>query len=180
MEPAKSQRPSAAKVAGSAVLVCALLVGAAYFLHDDNQRFAGAPSPRPVTVLDSIVQRCEESPEKDEVDGRVRTRCGTSVRPSFTLEVIEENDAIYSAKVVVPMYGTSQQRSERIQLGLEMFGLVADTSADAFLPAEDLAAIGTRRTRAEFEGRAYTTGAVANVALIFAVTPPEASPPLDK
>lgn len=180
MEPAKWQRPSAAKIGGSAVLVGAVLVGAAYFLHDDTQRLAGEPSPRPVAVLDEIMERCDAPPARDEIDGRMRLRCDGGPKPRFMLEIIEENGAIYSAKLATPMLGTSAQRSERIQLGLRMFGLMAGREPQAFLPPEDLAAIGTRRTRTVFEGRAYTTGTPANVVLVFAVTPPAVSPPLEK
>lgn len=180
MEPAKWQRPSAAKVAGSAVLVCAVLVGAAYLLHDESQRFAGAPSPRTVAELDEIVGRCDAPMTRDRWEGRARMRCGSSAEPQFTLEIVEQSNVIHSAKLAMPMLGTAAQRSLRIQLGLQMFGLVAGAEPATFLPDEDIAAIGTRRTRSVFEGRAYTTGTPANVALVFAVTPPEASPPLEK
>ncbi len=180
MEPAKWQRSSAAKVAGSAVLACAVLVGVVYFLHDESQRFAGAPSLRTVTVLEEIIGRCDAPPTRDQWEGRDRMRCGSSAEPQFTLEIVEESNAIHSAKLAMPMLGTSAQRSGRIQLGLQMFGFVAGAEPATFLPSEDIAAIGTRRTRTVFEGRAYTTGTPANVALVFAVTPPEASPPLEK
>ncbi len=179
MEPAKWQRPSAAKVAGSAVLVCALLVGAAYFLHDDSQRFAGAPAPRSIDALGDILARCDEPPARETVDGRERHICESRADPSFTLEVVEEDGAIYSAKIAFSMHGDRMQQSRRKALGLEMFSMLAGAPTEAFIPAKDVIAIGTRRTRSEYEGRAYTTGTPANVALIFAVTPPELSPPLE-
>jgi hypothetical protein len=170
MEPEKSQGPSRATVAGSAVLVCAVLFGAAYFLRDDSQQ---QPSPVTASWLDPILARCEEGPTHDIVDGRVRTRCSTETDPAFLIEVIGSGDEIDSAKMLVPMRGSTNDILDRILFGLEMFSALAGVRADAFLSEEYLDAIGVSKTGVVFQGRLYSTGPIAEVGLIFAVTPPD-------
>ena len=174
MEPKKSQRPGLATLAGGAVLVCVLLIGAAYFLRDDNTRATGEHSSPAASTLHEILARCEEEPTEDTIDGRTRTRCATKVHPAFMIDVISEGDDLVSAKMLTPMRGTMNQLLDRMLLGLEMFGAVAGAQADAFLPKEYLDAIGTSKTSLVFQGRAYTTEPIANVGLIFAVTPADA------
>jgi len=90
------------------------------------------------------------------------------------IEVIGEGEEIESANMLVPMRGTMNQLLDRMLLGLEMFGVVAGLQADAFLPKEYLDAIGTSKTSLVFQGRVYTTQPIANVGLMFSVTPVEA------
>jgi hypothetical protein len=170
MQPEKSQGPSRAIVAGSAVVVCAVLIGAAYFLRDDRPEQA---SPLTASSLGVILARCEEGPTQDVVDGRTRTRCSTETHPEFLIEVIGSGDEIDSAKMLVPMRGSTNDILDRILFGLEMFGAIAGTQPDAFLSKEYLDAIGTSKTSMVFQGRLYSTGPIPNVGLIFAVTPPD-------
>jgi hypothetical protein len=56
-------------------------------------------------------------------------------------------------------------------VGLELFGLVAGTKADVFLPRDYLDAMGTSETSFVFQGRVYITQPIANVGLLFVVMP---------
>jgi hypothetical protein len=174
MEPKKSQGPSLSTVAGSAVLLCIVLVGVAYFLRDDRQQGTGEQSPPAASTLRAILARCEEGPTEDILDGRTRTRCAAQAHPAFLIEVIGDGEEIDSAKMLMPMQGTTSQVLDRILLGLEMFGVVAGLRADAFLPKEYLDAIGTSKTSLVFQGRVYSTQPIPNVGLIMAVTPADA------
>ncbi len=174
MEPKKSQRPSLATLGGSAVLVSVVLIGAAYFLRDDNRQLAGESSSSEASTLHAILARCEEGPTEDVIDGRTRTRCTTKAHPAFMIEVIGEGEEIESVSMLVPMRGTMNQLLDRMLLGLEMFGVVAGLQADAFLPREYMDAIGTSKTSLVFQGRVYTTEPIANVGLMFSVTPADA------
>jgi hypothetical protein len=170
MQPKKSQGPSRTTVAGSAVVVCAVLLSAAYFLREDSQAQAW-----PVTApwLDAILARCEEGPTHDLVDGRVRTRCSAETHPAYLIEVIGSGDEIDSAKMLVPMRGSTNDILDRILFGLEMFGAIAGAKPESFLSKEYLDAIGLSNTGEVFEGRLYSTGPIPEVGLIFAVTPPD-------
>ncbi len=166
----KSQGPSHAVVGASAVVFCAVLVGAAYWLGVDAGPAAG-PSTLATSRLHTLYERCEEGPSRDVVDGGARTRCTSKTHPAFMLEVIEDADGIESASMLVPLTGTMNQLLDRMLVGLEMFGLVAGVSADLFLPKEYMDAIGTAETRLVYQGRVYRTQPVANVGLMFSVTP---------
>jgi len=170
MQPKKTQGPSRVTVAASAVVVCAVLVGAAYFFRDDSQQPA---SPITASSLAAILARCEEGPTQDLVDGRARVRCAADTHPAFLIEAIGSGEEIDSAKMLVPMRGSTNEILDRILLGLEMFGAIAGTRADAFLSKEYLDAIGISKTSVVFEGRMYSTGPIPEVGLIFAVTPPD-------
>jgi hypothetical protein len=170
MQPKKSQGPSRATVAGSAVVVCAVLIGAAYFLRDDSQQ---QPWPVKTPWLDAILARCDEGPTHDLVDGRVRTRCSTDTHPAFLIEVIGSGGKIDSAKMLVPMRGSTNDILDRILFGLEMFGAIADARPESFLSKEYLDAVGLSKTGVVFQGRLYSTGPIPEVGLIFAVTPPD-------
>jgi hypothetical protein len=174
MEPKKLRGPALAKIAGSAVLVCVVLIGVAYFLIGDGQQVTGEQSDPAASTLHGILARCDEGPTEDIVAGRTRTRCTTKAHPAFMIEVIGEGEEIESANMLVPMRGTMNQLLDRMLLGLEMFGVVAGLQADAFLPKEYLDAIGTSKTSLVFQGRVYTTQPIANVGLMFSVTPVEA------
>ena len=87
------------------------------------------------------------------------------------IEVVGKGDDVYSAGMMVPMRGSVTELPDRIQLGLEMFGLVAGVQAEVFLPRDYIDAIGTREISFPFEGRSYVTQPVANVGLLFVVRP---------
>jgi len=87
------------------------------------------------------------------------------------MEVVGEGDEIERANMLVPLSGTMNQLLDRMLLGLEMFGLVAGVGADAFLPKEYMDSIGTRETRLVYQGRLYITQPLAEVGLMFSVTP---------
>jgi hypothetical protein len=171
MEPKKSQGPGLAKIAGSAVLVCLVLVGAAYLFKDRSQPTSGEEGSLATSRLQWILSRCEEAPAVDLVDGRERLRCGNKSHPAFIIEVTGTGEDVYSAGMMVPMRGSVAKLDDRIQLGLEMFGIVAGTQAEVFLPSDYIDAIGTRETSFAFEGRSYVTQPVANVGLLFLVRP---------
>ena len=171
MEPKKSQGPGLAKIAGSAVLVCLLLVGAAYLFKDRSQSASGEQGSLATSRLQSILTRCEDTPVVDLDDGRERLRCGNKSHPAFMIEVTGNAEDIYSAGMMVPMRGSVSELQERMQLGLEMFGLIAGVQAEVFLPRDYIDAIGTRETSFAFEGRSYVTQPVANVGLVFVVRP---------
>jgi hypothetical protein len=176
VEPKKSQGPSRAAIAGSAVVVCAVLIGASIWLRDDSPQATVEPSPLAASKLQALYDRCQDGFSQDVVDGRTRTRCQTKVHPAFMMEVIGEGDEIESAKMLVPLRGSMNQLLDRMLVGLEMFSLMAGVRADRFLPKEYMDAIGTSNTSLVFEDRVYTTQPVANVGLVFSVTPPGAEP----
>jgi hypothetical protein len=181
----KSQRPSLATVAASAALLCAVVVGGAYFLRGDGEEVKGEQSAPPTgapskvaaaSTLKALFDRCEEASNEDVGGGRTKTRCTATKHPAFMMEVIGKGDEVERASLMVPMRGAMNAVFERILVGLELFGLVAGTKAEAFLPKEYLDAIGTSETRFVFQGRLYTTQPIANVGLVFAVVPESADP----
>jgi hypothetical protein len=171
MESKKSQGRALATVAGSVVLLCAVLFGAAYVIENDAPPQPDEKAPLATSSLRALFARCDEKPVEESVDGRVQTRCTSRKHPAFMIAVTEEGEQVHSASMLVPMRGTTSQLLERRLLGLEMFEAVAGARADAFLPKEYVDAIGTRETRFAFEGRVYVTQPVASVGLIFLVTP---------
>ena len=183
MEPKKSQGLSLATVAGGAALLCAALVGTAYFLGGDGEEVSGEQSApaAPATpvgspasaesALQMFLAGCEKPSIEEIADGRRRTRCTSEENPAFLLEVIEQGDAIYSAKMLVPLGVTTNEIINWRRRGLEMFGAMAGTQPQAFLPTEFLDAIGASRTVFVFEGRQYTTLPLPSVGVAFGVTP---------
>jgi len=167
----KSQGPSHAVVGASALIFCAVLVAAAYWLRVDAGPAAVGTSTLATSKFHTFYERCEGGPSHDVVDGRPQTRCASKVHPAFMLEVIEEGDQIERATMLVPLGGTMNQLLDRMLVGLEMFGLVAGVPADVFLPKEYMDSIGTAETNLVYQGRVYRTQPVANVGLIFLVTP---------
>jgi hypothetical protein len=192
MEFNKSQGPRLAVVAGSAALLCALLVGSAYFLRDDGADAGGGTdaaggTPTSATwtpkdavaasLLEPVIARCEEGSNEDVGGGRTKTRCTARAHPAFMLEVIGKGDEVERASLMVPMKGDMNKLLDRILVGVELFSLVAGTQADAFLSREYLDTIGTGETKTIFQGRMYMTQPIANVGLIFGVMPePGGSP----
>jgi len=185
MERKKSQGPGAVTVAGSAAVLCVLLVGVSYFLHDDRQD-ATVEQSAPATSessgafatqapgasrLKPLLDRCEEGFNEDAGRGRTRTRCTVKKHPAFMMEVLGEGDDVERASMLVPMRGTMSQLLERTQVGLDLFGLVAGKPAEVFLPSDYLDAIGTSETSFVVDGRMYNTRPIANVGLLFVVVP---------
>lgn len=175
MEPKKSQGPSVAALAGTAVLLCAVLVGAALWLRDDGKPTTADRTPFAASTLHPLYDRCEGEISQDVVDGRKRTRCNRTSHPAFILEVLGTGDGLEEAKMFVPLGGTMNKLLDRMLVGLEMFGLVAGVRADKFMPKEHTDAIGTSRTSLVYQGRVYTTQPIASVGLMFAVAPEDAS-----
>lgn len=167
----KSQGPRHAVVGASALVLCAVLVGVAYWLRVDAGPAGAGTSSLATSKLHPLYERCEEGLSHDVFDGHSRTRCSSKAHPAFMLEVIEDGDQIKRASMLVPLGGTMNQLLDRMLVGLEMFGLVAGVSADAFLPKEYTDLIGTAETNLVYQGRVYLTQPVANVGLIFLVTP---------
>jgi hypothetical protein len=185
MERKKSQGPGAAMIAGSAVVLCVLLIGISYFFRNDGQDATdeqatpaaseastalatGAPA---ASTLKPLLDRCDEGFNEDAGAGRTRTRCTAKRHPAFMMEALGDGDEVERASMLVPMRGTLSQLLERTQVGLELFGLVAGTKADVFLPRDYLDAMGTSETSFVFQGRVYITQPIANVGLLFVVMP---------
>ena len=78
--------------------------------------------------------------------------------------------------LLVPMSGTTSHLSERMQVGLQLFSLVAGRQADAFLPKDYLDAMGSSETSFVFEERVYITQPIEKVGLIFVVMPEAEAP----
>jgi hypothetical protein len=185
VEREKSQGPGAATVAGSAAILCVLLIGISYFLRTDGQD-ATVEQSTPATsdssavfvpeafgasALKPLLDRCENGFDEDAGGGRTRVRCTVKKHPAFMMEVLGDGDGVERASMLVPMRGTMSQLLERRQVGLDLFGLVAGKPADAFLPTDYLDEIGTSETSFVFEGRMYVTQPIQNVGLLFVVVP---------
>jgi hypothetical protein len=166
----KSQGPSHIVVGASALVFCAVLVGAAYWLRVEPQPAAAVTPTLAASRLQPLYERCDEDPSRDLLDGRPVIRCTCRAHPAFMMEVIEENGEIERASMLVPLRGTMNQLLDRMLVGLEMFGLVAGVSADRFLPKEYTDAIGTSETHLVYQGRVYQTRPVPSLGLVFLVT----------
>ncbi len=171
MEGKKSQGPSRATLAASAVVLCAVLVGAAYFMRDESVPMIGAASSPATSTLQPLFERCEGEPSTEVVDGLNRTTCTSQTHPAFMVYQDASDSVIVRAGVMVPLHGSTEDLAERMLVGLEMFGLMAGESADSFLSAEMVEDIGVRVTRVRRNGLAYETQPIANVGLVFTVTP---------
>ena len=185
MESKKTGGPRVATVAGSAAILCVLLVAVAYFLHDDGygagdlQSSSSAPEAASASAAESraasplrpLLDRCKEAPHEDLGEGRTRTRCTATTHPAFMMEVIGEGAEVERASLLVPMGGTMEQVLERTELGLELFSLLAGAKAEVFLPRDYLDAMGTTETRFVFQGRLYISQPVPDAGLVFAVLP---------
>jgi len=174
METKKSQGPSVAALAGTAVLLCVVLVGAALWLRDDGKSATADGTPIAASTLQTLYDRCEGEISQDVVDGRRRTRCNRKAHPAFMLEVLGTADEVEEAKMLVPLGGSMNKLLDRMLVGLEMFGLVAGLRADLFMPKEHTDGIGTSKTSLVYQGRVYTTQPIASVGLMFAVWPEDA------
>lgn len=176
MKRKKSQGPSLAAVAGSAVLLCAVLVGSAYWLRDETPSGPVEPRLPAASTLQSIIERCEGEVERAPFGEGTRTRCTRKSHPAFMVEIVDQEGEFQHATMMVPMQGNMNRLLDRMLVGVELFGAVAGVPADRFLPKSYTEAIGTRETELVYEGRAYRTKPMANVGLIFSVTPVASSP----
>ncbi len=165
-----SQGPSHATVAASALLVFAVLIGAAYWLGTEGEPTTAEPSALATSTLRALYERCEGGPSHDFFDGRSRARCNSRTHPAFMMEVIGDGEEIERANMLVPLGGTMSQVLDRMLVGLEMFGMVAGVRADLFLPKQYMDAIGTSKTSLVYQGRVYRTEPIPNVGLMFSVT----------
>lgn len=180
MESKKSQGPSRAVLVSSALVLCAVLLGAAYFLRDEIESPMGATSSPAASTLQPLFERCEGEPSTEVVDGLTRTTCTSQRHPAFMVYQDVNRSAIVRAGVMVPLYGRQEELAERKLVGLELFSLMAGEPASSFLPPEMLADIGVRATRFMREGHAYATQPMANVGLVFTVTPGRVDPDVEK
>ncbi|MFW2388241.1 MAG: hypothetical protein ACN4G0_07890 [Polyangiales bacterium] len=180
MEPKKSQGPSVAALAGTAVLLCVVLVGVALWVRDDGKSATADGTPIAASTLQPLYDRCESELSQDVVNGRNRTRCNRTSHPAFMLEVLGTADQIDEAKMLVPLGGSMNKLLDRMLVGLEMFGLVAGLRADLFMPKEHTDGIGTSKTSLVYEGRVYATQPITGVGLMFAVGPEESAPSRSK
>ena len=171
MESKKSQGPSRGALLASAVVLCVVLVGAAYFFRDDSQRAAVSASLPAASTLQPLFERCEGEPSVEMVDGLTRTTCTSQSHPAFMIYQDANEQAIVRAGLMVPMYGSPEDLDERKLVGLEMFSLAAGVPAESLLSPEMLAEIGVRPTRVVRDGLAYQTQPMANVGLVFTVLP---------
>ncbi len=188
MNSKKSGGPNLKMVAGSAALLCVVLVGASYFLRDGDQ---GAESEPPASQaqatteavaasrLEPLLKRCEQVFNEDAGGGRTKTRCIRKAHPAFMMEVVGAGDEVDKASLMVPMRGTTDTIFERIMVGLELFSLVAGAEPASFLPKDYLDGIGVRETSLVFQGRTYMTQRVASVGLMFAVLPESRDPAVE-
>jgi hypothetical protein len=176
MESKKSQGPSRAVLVSSAAALCAVLIGAAFFLRDESATPMGAsPSPA-ASALQPLFERCEGDPDVEVVDGLTRTTCTSRTHPAFMVYQDANGSVIVRAGLMVPLYGRHEELAERKLMGLELFSLMAGEPAESFLPPEMVADVGARATRVVREELAYETQPVANVGLIFTVTPAVVGP----
>ena len=171
MGPKQSKRPSHLTIAASALGICAILVGAAYFLRDPQPMPSQELRPPDNPGIAALLERCDEPPALELQDGRTRIRCTAKSHPAFMIELLSEGDDIYAASVLVPMRGAREKLLERMLTGVELFEAVAGTSAESFMPQDYMASIGTAETSIEFEGRSYSTQPIPGVGLIFVVRP---------
>lgn len=169
MESKKSQGPSRAVLVGSAAIVCAVLVGATYFLRDENARSTSGRSSPATSTLQPLFERCDAEPGVEVVEGLTRTTCTAQEHPAFMIYSDADGDVIERAGLMVPMHGRPGQLAERTLVGLEMFSLIAGAPAETFLSPEVIADIGVRETRVVHDSLVYVTQPIANVGLVFSV-----------
>ena len=169
MELKKSQGPSRAVLVGSAVILCAVLVGAAYFLRDENARSTSGRSSPATSTLQPLFERCDGEPSVETVEGLTRTTCTSQKHPAFMVYTDANADVIERAGLMVPLRGREGRLAERTVVGLEMFSSIAGVPAETFLPPEVIADIGVRETRVVRDDLVYVTQPIANVGLVFSV-----------
>jgi len=163
----------------SAVVLCAVLVCAAYFMRDESASIVGAAESPAASTLQPLFERCEGEPSVEVVDGLTRTTCTSQTHPAFMVYQDANDSVIVRAGLMVPLYGREQDLAERKLVGLEMFTLMAGEPVDTFLPPAAMADIGVRATRVTRKGLAYSTQPIANVGLIFTVLPTAADSEAD-
>lgn len=171
MDTKKSQGPSRAVLAASAVVLCTVLVIIAQFLRDEEQRPEPAASSPASSTIQPLFDRCTGEPSTEVVDGLDRRLCTSQDHPAFMVYLDSDAGQVVRTGLMVPMYGREELRIERNELGLELFRLMAGAPVDTFMSPELLAQIGVSDTRVEREGLVYQTRPMANVGLVFSVFP---------
>ena len=157
-------------LAGSVLAVCAIAAGTVYVARYGLSPAGETHVPSSASILQPLLDRCDEAPSVEVVAGGTRTRCTARRHPAFMIFVDAKGDAIDRAGLMVPMHPADGATAERIPVGLEMFSLLAGAPASSFVPPEQLADIGLRKTRFVRDGLVYVTQPMANVGLVFAVT----------
>lgn len=171
MDAKKSQGPSRTVLVASAVVLCAVLVGAAYFLRDESKRAEPAASAPAASALKPLFDRCEGEPSVEIVDGLTRTTCTNQAHPAFMVYQDANEHVIVRAGLMVPMYGLETLYEERKLLGLELFTLMAGVPSETFIGPDVMSQIGVTTTRVIREGLVYQTQPMANIGLIYTVAP---------
>ena len=175
MESHQWQKPSSVKVAASALVVCAVLVGASYFLRDEGEAGVSTPSVPELPALQEILARCEEGPTVETVEAGVRTRCTARKHPAFMMELVSNGDQILAASVLVPTQGPAEQQMQRTAVGFQLFEAIAGVPASTFLPEDYMDFVGSRETSVVFKGRNYNTQPIEGVGLVFSALPVESA-----
>ena len=171
MESKKSQGPRRAVFVGGAAIACMLLGVVVYLSRGDAPSNAPRRSSPAASTIQPLFARCDEEPSVKIVEGFTRTVCTRREHPSYMIFQDALGNVIERTGLMVPMYGRPQQFAERKLVGLELFSLVAGTSAEEFLPSDQLADIGVRETRFARDGLVYVTQPMASVGLVFSVIP---------
>ena len=179
MESKESQGPSRAVLVTSAVVLCAALIGAVYFMRGETASSIGAAESPAASTLQPLFERCGGEPSVEVVDGLTRTTCTSQAHPAFMVYQDANDSMIVRAGLMVPLYGREQELAERKLVGLEMFALMAGEPVETFVPPAAMADIGVRATRVTRQGLTYSTQPVANVGLIFTVLPAAADSEAD-
>ena len=171
MEPKKPQGPGRATLLVSAVVLCVVLIGAAYLMRDESMQVEVTASLPAASTLQPLFDRCGGEPSTEVVDGLTRTTCTSQSHPAFMVYQDANAEVIVRAGLMVPMYGKDQQYEERKLLGLELFSLVSGMPVETLLEPEVLADVGVAATRTVRDGLVYQTQPMANVGLVFTVMP---------
>jgi hypothetical protein len=179
MESKKSQGPGRTTLIASAVVLCVVLVGAAYFMRDETTPIVGAASSPAASTLQPLFERCGGEPSVEVVDGLTRTTCTSQAHPVFMIYQDANDSVIVRAGLMVPMHGREQELAERKLVGLEMFALMAGEPVESFMPPAMVADVGARATRVTRQGLTYATQPMANVGLVFTVVPTADVAPAD-
>ena len=124
MEPKKPQGPGRATLLVSAVVLCVVLIGAAYLMRDESTQFEVTASLPAASTLQPLFDRCGGEPSTEVVDGLTRTTCTSQSHPAFMVYQDANAEVIVRAGLMVPMYGKDQQYEERKTQPMANVGLV--------------------------------------------------------
>jgi len=174
MDTTKPPGPTRKVLIGSAVVLTAVLVGAAYFLGDFSSGTVDGPSPV-ASTFQPLLERCDGEPANEPHEGGgVRTSCVSRAVPAFVFYAVAKDDALREAAIMVSLDGPEEALEARKLVGLELFSLAADAEAASFLPPEQLQQIGIANTRFVRDGMVYVTESVGEVGLVFSAATEQA------